>query len=136
MISLKTDALATGADAPYWDGLLAGELRLQKCTGCNRWHWPAVWRCSDCGSWEHAWQGVEPSGKVYSWTRTWHAFGGLEGITKPFVIAVVELAAAGGARLTGIMDDPGKVEIGQSVSGMITSTPFGNSLVPAIRWRA
>tara|TARA_R110002072_G_scaffold93924_6_gene208002 strand:- start:4232 stop:4642 length:411 start_codon:yes stop_codon:yes gene_type:complete len=135
MARLETDALATGADSPYWDGLLAGELRLQQCAGCQSWHWPAVWRCSDCGSWDHVWSHVEPAGTIYSWTRTWHGFGGLEGISKPFVIAVVELADAGGVRLIGILDAPGEIHIGQDVSGTITTTPYGSNEVPAIRWR-
>tara|TARA_R110001606_G_scaffold319062_1_gene465932 strand:+ start:6550 stop:6960 length:411 start_codon:yes stop_codon:yes gene_type:complete len=136
MTRLETDALVTGADGPYWDGLIAGTLRLQQCAACQTWHWPAVWRCSDCGSWGHDWRTIEPRGTIYSWTRTWHAFGGLEALAKPFVIAVVELAAAGGIRIAGIMEDPGAVYIGQDVSGTITTTPFGESEVPAVRWHA
>lgn len=127
-------ALAIGAEGAYWDGLLAGELRLQKCAGCRTWHWPAVFRCAECGSWEHVWEQVGLTGRVYSWTRNWHPFGGLEAIEKPFVIAVVQLEGGGGARLVGIMDDPGDVRIGQDVSGRIESTPVGVGTVPSIRW--
>ena len=127
-------ALSVGAEADYWDSLLAGELRLQRCAACKAWHWPAVFRCAGCGSWDHVWEQVGLTGKVYSWTRSWHPFGGLEAIEKPFVIAVVQLDGGGGARLVGIMDDPGEVRIGQAVNGRITQTPLGAETVPSIRW--
>lgn len=136
MPSAAATALSVGAEAEYWDGLLAGELRLQRCAGCKAWHWPAVFRCARCGSWEHEWEPVALTGTVYSWTRSWHPFGGLETIEKPFVIAVVALEGGGGARLVGIMDDPGKVRIGQAVRGRITSSPFGAGNIPSIRWSA
>lgn len=136
MASTDATALSVGAEAEYWDGLLSGELRLQRCAGCSTWHWPAVFRCAGCGSWEHVWETAALTGKVYSWTRSWHPFGGLEAIDKPFVIAVVQLDRAGQARLVGIMDDPGEVSIGQPVRGRITTTPFGDATVPSIRWSA
>lgn len=136
MASAIATALSVGAEAEYWDGLLAGELRLQRCAACKTWHWPAVFRCAGCGSWEHIWEAAALTGKVYSWTRSWHPFGGLEAIEKPFVIAVVRLDGGGGARLIGIMDDSGDIHIGQPVSGRIMSTPFGGDTVPSIRWSA
>lgn len=134
MPSAAANALSVGAEAEYWDGLLCGELRLQRCASCKAWHWPAVFRCAGCGSWEHAWEAVALAGNLYSWTRSWHPFGGLEAIDKPFVIAVVKLTGGGGARLIGIMDDPGAVHIGQSVSGRITTTKFADETIPSIRW--
>lgn len=136
MASAAAVALSVGAEAEYWDGLLAGELLLQRCADCRAWHWPAVFRCAACGSWEHIWEKAALTGQVYSWTRSWHPFGGLEAIDKPFVIAVVQLDGGGRARLVGIMDDPGGVRIGQPVTGRITATPFGDGAVPSIRWSA
>lgn len=134
MPSEEAQALAYGAEAEYWDGLLAGELRLQKCAGCGSWHWPAVFRCAGCGSWDHVWEAVELTGTVYSWTRSWHPFGGLEDISKPFLIAVVELAGGGHARLMGIVDDTPEVHIGQKVYGQISTTKCAAQTVPSIRW--
>ena len=57
-------------------------------------------------------------------------------LEKPFVIAVVQLKGGGGARLVGIMDDPGEVRIGQSVTGRTTTTIHAGEPVPAIRWSA
>jgi hypothetical protein len=129
-------ALASGAEADYWAGLAEGELRLQKCAACGTWHWPAVFRCAECGSWDHDWEPVELSGAIYSWTRTWHPFGGLEEIEKPFVISVVQLDGGGQARLVGIMDTPDDVRIGQKVTGHIATTIYAGRSVPSIRWTA
>lgn len=75
-------------------------------------------------------------GKIYTWTRTWHGFGGLEALDKPFVSVVVALDGGGGARLMGILDgDTEGVAIGQAVVGGVAETPFGGEAVPAIRWK-
>tara|TARA_R110001606_G_scaffold236227_1_gene384240 strand:- start:204 stop:443 length:240 start_codon:yes stop_codon:yes gene_type:complete len=79
---------------------------------------------------------VSPEGTIYSWTRTWHPFGGLEAVEKPFLIAVVELQAAGKIRLAGLMDESDTVHIGQKVSGEIGTTLYDGRDVPAIRWHA
>ena len=92
MASPAAIALSVGAEADYWDSLLAGELRLQRCAACKAWHWPAVFRCAGCGSWDHVWEQVGLTGKVYSWTRSWHPFGGLEAIEKPWYNLMVGAA--------------------------------------------
>ncbi len=125
-----------GADQGYWDGLRAGRLQMPQCSGCGRWHWPAVWRCAECGSWDHAWHEVPITGTVYSWTRNWHPFAGLEGVDIPFVTAVVRLDAADGRRLAGLLrGDEAGLQIGAPVVGEVAVTTFGDTTVPAIRWR-
>lgn len=135
-MSSSGEIWSTGADGPYWDGLASGRLMLPRCSGCSRWHWPAVWRCADCGSWDHEWQQVEPAGQVYSWTRNWHPFGGLESLSLPFLIGVVALEAAGGARLMGLVEEAaGPVKIGAPVTGTFATTVYAGRSVPAIHWR-
>jgi len=124
-----------GAEGRYWQALAEGHLELPQCTGCGRWHWPAVWRCGACGSWEHRWREVALSGAIFTWTHTWHPFGGTEGIDKPFVTLLVSLAEVP-IRLLGILEGPEDgVKIGAAVIGRIDRTPFGDHFVPAIRWR-
>ena len=126
----------TGADQRYWQALAAGGLELPRCQGCGRWHWPAVWRCGDCGSWNHEWLAVPRTGSVFTWTRTWHPFGGLEGIARPFVTVVVALDGADHTRLVGILEgDEGGVAIGAPVMGHIGETTFAGQAIPALRWR-
>ena len=123
-----------GAEGRYWDALAEGRLELPRCAGCGRWHWPAVWRCGDCGSWEHGWTATRLAGSVFSWTRTWHKFGGAEGLETPFVTALVTLADAP-VRLLGVVEgDETALRIGAPVSGRVGRTPFGEAAIPAIRW--
>ena len=123
-----------GAEGRYWDALAEGRLELPRCAGCGRWHWPAVWRCGDCGSWEHDWTATRLAGSVFSWTRTWHKFGGAEGLETPFVTVLVTLADAP-VRLLGVVEgDETSLRIGAPVSGRVGRTPFGEAAIPAIRW--
>src|SRR3546814_16215737 len=42
-----------GADGPYRLALAEGRLDLPPWEGCNRWDWPAVLPCGECGRWAH-----------------------------------------------------------------------------------
>lgn len=132
MVQMVTGQL--GAEGPYWEGLAEGRLVLQRCAGCGTWHWPAVWRCGDCGSWDHGWHEQPLNGTIFTWTRTHHAFGGTEGIERPFVTALVTLDSVP-VRLQGLIEGPETgVQIGAAVTGRITTTPFGDAQIPSIRW--
>jgi uncharacterized OB-fold protein len=125
-----------GADEHYWRALQEGRLDMQQCNGCMRWNWPAVWRCGECGSWEHSWHAVPLTGRIYSWTRTWHDFGAPAEFVPPFVSVLVELDGAGQRRLLGTLpgDYMGDVWIGAAVSGAIISIQVDGQPLPALRW--
>lgn len=127
-----------GADDPYWQELELGRLVLQQCSECDKWNWPPVFRCGECGSWEHKWMPRQMLGKVFSWTRTWHDFGAPVEIQPPFVSVLVELDGPGGQRLLGLLDaeDDAIVEIGQRVQGEVTQVTFQDQKIPVIKWRA
>jgi uncharacterized OB-fold protein len=126
-----------GADDPYWEYLEAGEFRLPRCAGCRAWMWPAHWRCGACGSWDLAWVAVPPTGTVYSWTRTWYAFDRTKERAEdvPYVVLLVEVADAGGARVMGVLagEDDG-VKIGAPVTGTIDPPSPKSKGYPALRW--
>jgi uncharacterized OB-fold protein len=125
----------TGADAPYWQALSEGRLKLQKCSGCSRWHWPAVWRCGDCGGWALDWHELSPEGRVFSYSRTWHPFAGSEGIGQPYVSLIVELPQAGGRRVLGLLEGPAEgLRIGATVRGRATTTRIGQDDIPSLSW--
>jgi uncharacterized OB-fold protein len=125
-----------GADAHYWEALAAGRLEMQRCAGCQRWHWPAVWRCGECGSWDQAWHPVALTGRIFSWTRTWHDFSAAPEFKPPFVGVVVELDDAGGKRLIGtLIDSQADVHIGMRVNGEISHIDTEDGPLPALRWR-
>lgn len=125
-----------GADAPYWSALAEGRFQLQQCARCRRWHWPAVWRCADCGCWEQRWQGLELEGRLFSWTRSWHDFGAPREFGLPFVSVVVEIDGAAPCRVLGsLIETESVVRIGDRVTGSIESVGLGDERLPVLRWR-
>lgn len=123
-----------GAEEPYWDGLIAGKLVLPRCKGCGKWHWPAVWRCGECGSWDHEWIEQPFEGTVFTWSRTHHRFAGTEGLDLPYTVLLVELDGTG-IRLQGLLEgDPTGLKIGAKVTGHAARTPFADTSIPSIRW--
>lgn len=134
-MSYQTATGPIGAEGHYWDALVEGRLELPRCKGCGTWHWPAVWRCGECGSWEHEWVAQPIEGRVFTYTRTHHPFGGTEAFERPFVTLVVTLDAVP-VRLTGVLEgDETGLRIGAPVKGAITRTAFGEARIPALRWR-
>jgi uncharacterized protein len=126
-----------GADDPFWEALEAGECRLPRCSGCARWTWPAHWRCGECGSWEFRWSTVEPTGTVYSWTRTWYAFDrtAARAGDVPYVVVLVEVDGTDGARVLGVLQgDEAALKIGARVAGTIQAPSEKALAYPSIVW--
>ena len=111
-----------GADEEYWAALERGEFKLSRCSSCHTWMWPAHFRCGHCGSWEIAWEDVEPVGTIYTWTRN-HAVSDVikeRRADLPYIAVLVELPQAGGARVAGVLlGDGAKVRIGAAVRGVV-----------------
>ncbi len=125
-----------GNDGAYWSGLDRGVLNLPRCSGCQKWHWPAPFRCGDCGSWDFVWTEVPIEGEVYSWTRVHHPFGGLEALGSPYVTVSVSLPHADGLRVFGVLEDAGTVHINMPVTGTVRTTKAFERDIPALYWRA
>lgn len=125
---------ADGLDQPYWDGLRAGELRLQRCRDCDLWIWGPQSVCSGCFGFDLGWQAVEPAGTVYSWTRSWYPYIEELGDRLPYISVLVEVAGTGGRRVLGILTgDPERTPvIGEPVTGVVEpGDPW-----PLLRWQA
>jgi uncharacterized protein len=122
-------------DFPYWDGLGAGELRIQRCSACERWCWPADWRCPACGGYEFRWEPVEPVGRVYSWIRSHLPFVPAFADLVPYVNVLVELPHAGNARIMGLLvgDDDG-IRVGAPVRGAFERASERTADLPVVVW--
>jgi uncharacterized protein len=130
----QTATGSLGAEEPYWDALAAGRLVLPRCKGCGKWHWPAVWRCGDCGSWDHEWVEQALTGTIFTWNRTHHRFAGTEGLDLPYTTVLVELDGSA-VRLQGLMEGREEgLRIGARVAGRASRTRYGETSIPAIRW--
>lgn len=75
-------------------------------------------------------------GAIYTWSRTWHRFPGIESLGSPFISVVVEIDGTDGRRLTGLVEgDEAGIGIGARVRGRIAEVEAAGQIVPAFRWR-
>lgn len=125
-----------GLDAPHWEGLRQGQLRIQHCTGCDTWIWSPRPICPACHGAELEWPSVDPVGTVYAWTRTWQPFSPEVVGHLPYVVVNVELPAAGNRRLLGVLldGDGADVRIGAEVRGEF-DVLADETGYPVLRWR-
>ena len=102
---------------PYWDGLKAGQLRIQRCLSCEKAVFYPRALCSHCGSRELEWITCSGRGTLHAFTiahrGTPAAFKG----STPYVVAMIDLEE--GARLMtnliGVDPTPAAVKIGMPV---------------------
>jgi uncharacterized protein len=113
LFSLNADAWTE----PYWTAARERRLVCQRCAACGAFRMPPSPFCSACRSQATDWVELPGTGSVYSFTVARHAAVPELRSSLPYVIAVVALDGAPGARLvTNIVEcEPGSVEIGQPV---------------------
>lgn len=102
---------------PYWEGLKAEKLMVQRCKGCGGFQFGPEWICHKCHSFDLDWVEVGGRGRIFSWERVWHpVHPALKG-HGPYIVVLVELPEAGNIRMIGnLLGDPKqKVEIGAPV---------------------
>ncbi|NBA93728.1 OB-fold domain-containing protein [Pseudomonas sp. R5(2019)] len=114
-MSNKPMPLHTSLSAPFWDGLKAGEIRLQQCNVCQRFTFYPRRHCSHCLAHDLSWKAVSGHGTLYTFTvarvPTLPEFGGPE----PQILAVVELPEGVRINTNLIGLDPEAIRIGMPV---------------------
>jgi uncharacterized OB-fold protein len=96
----RPDPLIHPDTAPFWEGLEAGELRVQRCGSCRTYRFPFAPVCHVCGSFELTWEPIEPSGTVATAVRVQRATGDAAwGAHVPLISGNVQVAH--GLRLPG-----------------------------------
>ena len=97
----------------FWEGVEAGELRIQRCTSCGTLRHPPRPMCWKCRSLE--WDYVVSSGRGEVYSFVVHHRPEVPGRTHPFAVALVELDE--GTRIVGNVIDvnPSEVRIGMGV---------------------
>lgn len=100
---------------PFWDGLNAHVLRLQRCADCGKIrHYPRP-VCDDCYSMRVEWIEATGQGTVHSWTTTHHAFHPGFKLDLPYTLVTVDLAE--GVRMNAQIRklDPAELRVGLPV---------------------
>jgi uncharacterized protein len=76
-------------NAFFWEGVAAGELRIQRCTTCKELRHPPGPMCPHCRATEWDWVVSSGRGTVYSFAV--HHHPPLPGIDPPHAVVLVEL---------------------------------------------
>jgi uncharacterized OB-fold protein/acyl dehydratase len=101
----------------WWDGIAAGELRIQRCRSCATLRHPPRPMCGACQSLEWDWVVSQGAGTVYSYV-VMH-YPPIPGYDFPLVVALIDLDE--GTRMIANVADcrPGDVRIGMRVQARI-----------------
>jgi hypothetical protein len=108
--------------APYWEGVSAGELRLQRCSGCGAYRWPARAICNRCHSFQAEWVAVSGLGTIISWVRTHQVFMRAFQDDVPYVTVEVQIDEQDDIRMIGRLAAPAPV-IGMRVRALFEGDP-------------
>jgi uncharacterized OB-fold protein len=103
---------------PFWDGLDAGEVRLQQCEACHLFQHPAARLCGTCGSRSLCWQSVSGAGEVYTYTVVHRTTSAAFKVFVPYVSAVVRMDE-GPRFVSVVLEPPETVSIGIRVEPRI-----------------
>jgi uncharacterized OB-fold protein len=78
-------------DEEYWEACARRELRLQRCSECARWRFPASANCPQCLSRGYEWRQVSGRGTVWSWIRMHRPYFPAMKDRLPYLVALISL---------------------------------------------
>jgi uncharacterized OB-fold protein/acyl dehydratase len=101
----------------WWDGIAAGELRIQRCKQCKTLRHPPRPMCGECQSIEWDWAVSKGAGRVYSYVVMHHP--PIPGYDFPLAVALIDLDE--GTRLVAnvVGVKPAEVKVGMRVQARI-----------------
>jgi uncharacterized OB-fold protein len=122
----------TPTSAPFWEGLAAETVRLQRCGACGSWVFYPRHRCPTCLSADLDWYAVSGRGTVFTFSIARQPTSAHFADDVPQLLAVVELDE--GPRLTTTLVDvePEQVTVGMAVEPVFD---HGGDGVTLLRYR-
>ncbi len=126
-----------GLSRPFWEGLKAGKIMVQRNPRAGVHQFPPQWIAHDDQGFELDWVEVEPRGLIYSWTRVWHPVHPALKDACPYLVVVVELPQASRVRMLGnLLGDPQRpVEIGAPVEAVFEHHTDAEPPFSLLQWR-
>ena len=125
-----------GLDAPFWEGVAEGKLKLQRCRACGRWQWGPEWICHNCHSDDLEFVEVPPVGRIYSFERVWHPVHPALKNQGPYIVVLVEFPECDQARMVGnLLGDPHQdVAIGDEVQAVFEHHRDEDPAFSLVQW--
>ena len=125
----KPQPLPDRDSQPFWEAIQAGELRLQRCSGCDTLRWPPRAICNRCFDFDADWQPVSGRGVVVSWTRTHQVFAPAYRDEVPYVVVQVALEEQRDVMMIGGWQSDRDPVAGESVEPRFSKGGGGTRLV-------
>ena len=91
---------------PFWEGVRAGDLRVQRCQGCGAYRWPARAICNRCRSFDADWVALSGRGVVRSWVTTHQIFHRALADEVPYMNILVQLDEQEDLQMIGRFSTP------------------------------
>jgi uncharacterized OB-fold protein len=109
--------------AGYRQGLAAGELRAQRCTGCTKMFWPPRPACPRCRCPHTSWERLPDTGELFTWTVVAHTrLAGFQDAV-PYPVGMIALPGAG-IRVIGRIDAaPGELAMSMPMRWTFAGSP-------------
>lgn len=128
---------ADGLDAPFWEGIAAGKLKLQRCNACKHWQWGPEWICHYCHSDDLTFEEVPPVGRIYSFERVWHPVHPALKNQGPYIVVLVEFPEHDQVRMVGnLLGDPHQdVVIGDEVCAVFEHHQDEDPAFTLVQWQ-
>lgn len=129
--------VASELDQPFWAGLRENELRLQRCSACNRFQWGPEHICHRCLHDDLIYAAVPADGIIYSYERVWHPVHPALKSQGPYLVVLVSLPQADDVRLVGNLlgDAEQPVQIGHAVEGVFEHHDDAEAPFTLLQWR-
>jgi uncharacterized OB-fold protein len=124
------DIVVDAESKEFWDGIAAGELRVQRCESCGQAVFYPRALCTHCHSDRLVWTVAKGTGTVYSYTVAHRGFGEFAA-QAPFTVALVDLDE--GVRMLTRIVGGGPIEIGDRVRLEITRLDADSPELPCFR---
>ncbi|MEZ4333776.1 MAG: OB-fold domain-containing protein [Myxococcota bacterium] len=120
---------ATPTAAPFWAGLRAGEVRIQRCEACRAWVFYPRTNCPRCLSTRLAWQTVAGTGRLHAFTIARLPTAPFFVDETPQLLAIIELDEGVRMASTLVGVEEGEVAIGMRLAPVFEPTTGGESVL-------
>jgi uncharacterized OB-fold protein len=123
-----------GVDAGFWEAARRHQLAVQRCRACGTFQTPSEWVCHRCHSRDLEWRAVSGRGRIFSWIRVHHAAHPALRQALPYLVVLVEVPDAPGARLIGnLLGDP-RQDV--AIDGEVEASFEDHADYTLVQWRA
>jgi uncharacterized OB-fold protein len=122
----------TELNRAFWEGCVAGELRLQRCRPCGHLRYPISEICPRCLSPDYDWQAMSGRGEIVSWVIFQRGYQEAWTPLVPYNVVLVQLDE--GPRMFGNVEPIARTDlaVGAPVRAVFLPAPDGTAIP---RWR-